>query len=119
MERGIPIGHGQTVIHIHRFIEIRLSVYRHCVRRIRAEDDIAFKVSIPCGRDRFSRQPLHIFDIALVIHFDTAFDGGLSLLRVPFDTAGAIIGCLNVIRQSCICICSNLFFCMKSCIGFS
>ena len=40
----IPIGHGQTVIHIHRFIEIRVSVYRHRVRRIRAEDDVAFKV---------------------------------------------------------------------------
>ena len=88
---GLPIGHVQTVIHLHRCIEIRVSVYRHRVRRIRAEDDVAFKVSIPCGRDRFSRQPLHLFDIALVIHFDTAFDGGLSLLRVTCDTAGAFI----------------------------
>ena len=88
---GLPIGHVQTVIHLYRCIEIRVSVYRHRVRRIRAEDDVAFKVSIPCGRDRFSRQPLHIFDIALLIHFDTAFDGGLSLLRVTCDTAGAFI----------------------------
>ena len=46
-QRGIAAGHGQTFIHIYRFIEIRVSVYRHRVRRIRAEDDVAFKVSIP------------------------------------------------------------------------
>ena len=64
----------------------------HLVRGDGTSDfQIAADGRIPCGRDRFSRQPLHIFDIALVIHFDTAFDGGLSLLRVPCDTAGAFI----------------------------
>ena len=41
----IPIGHVQTVTHIHHFMEIRGSVYRHRVRPIRrAEGDVAFKV---------------------------------------------------------------------------
>ena len=64
----------------------------HLVRGDSTSDfQIAADGRIPCGRDRFSRQPLHIFDIALLIHFDTVFDGGLSLLRVTFDTAGAFI----------------------------
>ena len=142
---GLPIGHGQTFIHIHRFIEIRGSVYRHRVRRIRAEGDVAFKVSILCGRDLFSRQLIHIFDIALFIHFDTVFDGGLGVFCVPFDTAGAIIGILQFFIQRgqilgnrisilhiCssriidvsdlridfrICLCSCLSFCLQCSIG--
>ena len=68
------------------------------LERGRASDfQIAADDSILFGRDRFSRQILHIFDIALIVHFDNAFDGGLSLLRVPCDTAGPIIGVFDSI----------------------
>ena len=60
-------------------------------RGLASDFQIAADDSILCGRDLFSRQLIHIFDIALIIHFDNAFDGGLSLLRVPCDTAGAFI----------------------------
>ena len=50
------------------------------VRGIAGDTELAADGSIPCGRDRFSAQILHIFDIALVIYFDNAFDGGLRSL---------------------------------------
>ena len=53
---GLPIGHVQTVSHIHRCIEIRGSVYRHRVRRILAEDDIALEV----GYASHSERTIHI-----------------------------------------------------------
>ena len=60
----------------------RLAIRRQCtIQCSRASDtERAADGSIPCGRDRFSRQILHIFDIALVIYFDNAFDGGLRSL---------------------------------------
>ena len=61
-------------------------------RSLASDFQIAADDSIPFGRDRFSRQILHIFDIALVIHFDTAFDGGLGVFQIPSNTAGPIIG---------------------------
>ena len=60
----------------------RLAIRRQCtIQCSRASDtERAADGNIPCGRDRFSRQILHIFDIALVIYFDNAFDGGLRSL---------------------------------------
>ena len=75
------------------FFKFRLAIRRQCaIQCSRAGDtERAADGSIPCGRDRFSRQPLHIFDIALVIHFDNAFDGGLGVFQIPSNTAGPII----------------------------
>ena len=66
-------------------------------RGLASDFQIAADDSILCGRDLFSRQLLHIFDIALVIHFDTAFDGGLGAFQIPSNTAGPIIGGIDSI----------------------
>ena len=60
----------------------RLAFRRQCAIQcsLAGDTECAADGSIPCGRDRFSRQILHIFDIALVIYFDNAFDGGLRSL---------------------------------------
>ena len=71
----------------------RLAFRRQCAIQcsLAADTECAADGSIPCGVDGFSRQILHAIHIPAVVHGHFAFDGGLGVFRVPFDTAGAVI----------------------------
>ena len=60
-------------------------------RGLASDTELAADGSIPRGLDSFSRQILHATHIPAVVHSHFAFDGGLGVFRVPFDTAGAVI----------------------------
>ena len=70
--------HGQTVLHLYRCFEIRLSIHRHHVRRILAEDDIALEIGFTSHIERAAHIRLAERGIAcdteLLIHGHVALE---------------------------------------------